>query len=157
MMGLLELARRSDPFRIEQIPGESIVSFAKRLADYLVQRRRMNRVSKFTIGEWLDTLDDADLETICNSPESVPSGSKDGTLTDDLKQVCQLALAAELRSQRVRVRDHTIDELIVLASYRGLQRKGLIQVSGKLAIAPNARPPTVTILPPPTIERLLGR
>jgi len=135
-----------------------MVSFASRLTDYLVRRRRLGRVSKFTIGEWLDSLDDRDLDTICRSPESVSDASEAGTLTDDLKHVCRLALAAELRSQNVRVHDHTLDELIALASLRGLQRKGLVRVSGKLSIAPNARPPSVTILQPPTtIERPIGQ
>lgn len=123
--------------------------FASRLTDYLAQRRCLMRVSRFTIGEWLDTLDDRDLETICNAGSSSENSLGSPTLVRDLRKVCQLALAAELRSQKVSVNDHTIDELVVLASLRSLDRKGLMRVSGKLAIAPNARPPTVTILQPP--------
>lgn len=77
-------------------------------------------------------------------------------LVNDLKQACRLALEAERRIQGARVHD-AIDELVVLASLRRLERKGLIRISGKLAIASNARRPTVIILTPTTLERLLER
>src|SRR5688500_1044784 len=104
------------------------ITFSARLFAYLVEWRRSGRVARFTVGEWLETLDEDDLSIICDLEpriQSPPLDPTDRALFSDLKKVCELALAAELRRPQVEAHDQTVNELIVLASLQGLHKKGL--------------------------------
>ncbi|MCC7463619.1 MAG: hypothetical protein IT480_14295 [Gammaproteobacteria bacterium] len=126
------------------------MGYTQSLTEYLVGRRRRNVPTKFTTGEWLETLSDAELKGLSDSldlpdPEVVGLAVSERARVDDLMAVCRLALEQERKRAQRSVSWKTVSNLAVLASYVLLKRAGRIEIRGKMALAPDFNPPTIEI------------